>query len=75
MFCVYSCTGGGYLANVAPSDYSRIYEQELPESIGGAAFLKQYSDHWDTATQVHLPPNRALWKLKQRGAVNSRRGI
>lgn len=37
---------------MAPSDFCRIYEQELPESITGAAFLKDYSDHWDSATQV-----------------------
>ncbi|BDA43718.1 probable galactokinase at C-terminar half [Coccomyxa sp. Obi] len=44
--------GGGYLANVAPSDFLRVYEPELPESITGAAFLEKYGDHWDTATQV-----------------------
>ena len=44
--------GGGYLANVTPSDFWRIYEQELPESITGAAFLKEYNDHWDAATKV-----------------------
>ena len=44
--------GGGYLANVQPSEFSRRYEQQLPESLPGAAFLQQYGSHWDGATTI-----------------------
>jgi hypothetical protein len=46
------CAGGGYLANVAPSEWAQTYEAALPESMRGAEFLARYGVHWDTATQV-----------------------
>ncbi|GAB4816629.1 hypothetical protein N2152v2_003675 [Parachlorella kessleri] len=44
--------GGGYLANVAPSQFAQDYELRLPDELGGAAFLEQYGSHWDGATCV-----------------------
>ena len=44
--------GGGYLANVQPSEFSRRYEHQLPESLPGVAFLQQYGSHWDSATTI-----------------------
>ena len=45
--------GGGYLANISPSEWAEKYEEELPVSMAGADFLAQYGSHWDGATQVH----------------------
>ncbi|KAL4434317.1 hypothetical protein ABPG75_000758 [Micractinium tetrahymenae] len=44
--------GGGYLANVQPSEWAARFEQRLPETISGAAFLQQYGTHWDAATSI-----------------------
>lgn len=56
--CALRCSaGGGYLANVAPSEFACVYEPELPEAITGAAFLAEYGDHWDKATQASTGNN------------------
>lgn len=47
-----SLAGGGYLANVQPSEWAARYERRLPEVIGGAAFLERYGTHWDAATSI-----------------------
>ena len=49
--------GNGYLANVAPSDFSAMFEQELPVSMSGKEWLATYDEHWDNATQVTCPDN------------------
>lgn len=35
-----------------PGLFRQCYEELLPESMSGAAFLARYGDHWDEATQV-----------------------
>lgn len=37
---------------MAPSDFTRFYEELLPEAMSGADFLKEYGEHWDSATVV-----------------------
>ena len=44
--------GEGYLANLAPSNFSRRLERKLPETLSGAEFLEKYGSHLDTATTV-----------------------
>lgn len=44
--------GGGYLANLPPSEFARRYEQQLPERMSGADFLQRYRTHWDAATRI-----------------------
>ncbi|KAK9803166.1 hypothetical protein WJX72_006956 [[Myrmecia] bisecta] len=44
--------GGGYLTNIAPSEFSQTYEEDLPETMTGSDFLSRYGRHWDAATEV-----------------------
>ena len=44
--------GGGYLANIAPSTFSRHLEHSLPETITGRQFLDTYGPHLDSATVI-----------------------
>lgn len=44
--------GGGYLANVLPSEWVARFEQRLPEAVSGVAFLERYGTHWDAATSI-----------------------
>jgi galactokinase len=43
---------GGYLANVSPSEWEQHFREQVPEAIGGAAFLGRYGGTTDTVTQV-----------------------
>jgi L-arabinokinase len=42
----------GYLANLDPDDYKRIFRPGLPETIKGSEFLLKYGPTIDTATTV-----------------------
>jgi L-arabinokinase len=42
----------GYLANLDPEDYKRIFRQRLPEEMKGGEFLLKYGSTIDTATKV-----------------------
>jgi galactokinase len=42
----------GYLANLDPEDYKRLFREHVPELIRGDAFLAQYGPTIDTATTV-----------------------
>ncbi len=54
-FCLFCwAAGGGYLANMQPSEWAARFEQRLPEAVSGAAFLEQYGTHWDSATSIDL---------------------
>ena len=44
--------GGGYLANVAPSEFAQLYEEALPVTLTGSEFTAAYRRHWDAATQA-----------------------
>lgn len=46
------CIGQGYLTNVAPSEFQQFYEEKVPVSLKGSAFLDAYGSHVDTATEV-----------------------
>jgi L-arabinokinase len=55
----------GYLANMAPSVFSRQFEHLLPECMTGRDFIDRYGLHVDPATQVvpeHLYNVRANTK-------------
>ncbi|QOV91353.1 galactokinase [Humisphaera borealis] len=43
----------GYLANLDPEDYKRIFRSRLPDQIRGGEFLLKYGPTIDTATRVH----------------------
>jgi L-arabinokinase len=43
---------GGYLANIAPSEFEQYYASQLPERIEGAEFLSRYKGSTDTVTRV-----------------------
>jgi L-arabinokinase len=50
---------GGYLANLDPDDYKKIFRPALPETIKGGEFLLRYGPTIDAATTVepdHLYP-------------------
>jgi L-arabinokinase len=42
----------GYLANMSPSNFSRLFEKALPECMSGREFLEKYGSHVDPATPV-----------------------
>jgi len=42
----------GYLANLDPDDYKRIFRPNLPEKMRGDAFLEKYEKTMDAATSV-----------------------
>lgn len=42
----------GYLANLDPDDYKRLFRPRLPDSIRGQDFLDRYGPTIDTATRV-----------------------
>lgn len=43
---------GGYLANLDPDDYKRIFRPHLPQTLPGADFLMRHGQTIDAATQV-----------------------
>lgn len=43
---------GGYLANVSPSQFKELYEQELPLYINGDEFLAHFGSHLDPVTTI-----------------------
>lgn len=42
----------GYLANLTPSEFEQFFAARLPERVGGAEFLKQYSGTTDAVTRI-----------------------
>ena len=42
----------GYLANISPSIFKQLYEQQLPEKLTGAEFLQQYGTSIDTTASI-----------------------
>jgi L-arabinokinase len=42
----------GYLANLDPDDYKKLFRPSLPEKIEGISFLQQYGPTIDKATRV-----------------------
>ena len=47
-----ACAGQGYLTNVAPSEFQQFYEERVPASLKGAAFLEAFGNHVDSATEI-----------------------
>jgi len=44
--------GGGYLANVSPSEFSLRYAPLLPREMAGSEFLARFGPHADSSTEV-----------------------
>ncbi len=42
----------GYLANMSPSVFARLFEHSLPEQMTGRQFKERYGPHVDPATQL-----------------------
>jgi galactokinase len=42
----------GYLANVSPAEYENDFVSKLPETIGGADFIKKYGGTTDRVTNI-----------------------
>lgn len=53
-------TGGGYLANVPPSEFERRYASRLPDTMTGADFLAAHGPHLDPTTTVDLGQTYAV---------------
>ncbi len=51
---------GGYLANVAPSEFRERYEAQLPEWMSGVDFLGEAESHVDPFTPVRCEANYAV---------------
>lgn len=52
------CTGGGYLANVPPSQFAASYELALPTEITGADFLRQVGSNLSPCKKTcHFMPS------------------
>lgn len=43
---------GGYLANISPSQYMELFEEQLPAALTGAEFLERFGPHLDSVTRV-----------------------
>ncbi len=44
---------GGYLANIEPSEFERLFAPSLPEAITGAEFIARYDGTTDSVTRVY----------------------
>jgi L-arabinokinase len=44
---------GGYLANMEPAEFERLYSPSLPEEIKGANFIARYDGTTDSVTRVY----------------------
>jgi galactokinase len=42
----------GYLANISPSEFEQFFAAQLPDKIGGAAFLEKYQGTTDRITKI-----------------------
>jgi galactokinase len=50
----------GYLANIEPSEFERLYAPSLPEAITGAEFIARYDGTTDSVTRVHAEKKYAI---------------
>jgi L-arabinokinase len=50
----------GYLANIEPSEFERLYAPSLPEEIAGAEFIARYDGTTDSVTRVHAEKRYAI---------------
>ena len=63
----------GYLANLDPEDYKRLFRPHIPENIRGDEFLKQYGPSIDTATTVDPDTNYAVQHATDHHVLEARR--
>jgi L-arabinokinase len=51
---------GGYLSNVTPFEFERLYAAQIPETITGEQFLKRYQGTTDSVTRVRADKTYAV---------------
>ena len=51
---------GGYLANIEPSEFERLYAPSLPEEMSGAEFIARYGGTTDPVTRVRAEKKYAV---------------
>lgn len=54
--------GQGYLANIAPSQFTTCLEAHLPEALTGAEFTAKYGKHLDPVTAIEPEKSYAVRK-------------
>ena len=63
----------GYLANLDPEDYKRLFRPHVPERITGAAFLDRYGPTIDAATAVEPDTAYAVQHATDHHVLEARR--
>ncbi len=63
----------GYLANLDPDDYKKLFRPSLPEHIGGQEFLDKFGSTIDTATQVGPAENYHVLQATDHHVLEARR--
>ena len=63
----------GYLANLDPDDYKRLFRFKLPEQMTGAEFLATYGTTIDTATTVEPGTTYAVQAATDHHVLEARR--
>lgn len=51
---------GGYLANISPSQFREVFEQDVPTHMQGGAFLDLHGSHLDSVTSIDPAVNYAV---------------
>jgi L-arabinokinase len=63
----------GYLANLDPDDYKRMFRPALPQTIKGAAFIQQFAATIDSATSVVPDMDYAIVHAADHHVLEARR--
>lgn len=63
----------GYLANLDPDDYKRLFRPRLPDSIGGEEFLSRYGPTIDVATTIEPSISYAVRRAADHHVLEARR--
>jgi L-arabinokinase len=63
----------GYLANLDPDDYKRLFRRHLPDSMAGREFLGRFGSTTDTATRVDPDTSYAVQRAVDHHVLEARR--
>jgi L-arabinokinase len=63
----------GYLANLDPDDYKRLFRESLPEWMQGGEFIDRFESTIDTATQVEPDVNYPVRHAVDHHVLEARR--
>jgi L-arabinokinase len=64
---------GGYLANLDPDDYKRMFRSIVPQALRGAEFLEKFGGTIDTATAVDPDATYAVQHATDHHILEARR--